>query len=100
MATYQIPLSPLPAQEMDVVLGGQECSLSVYMRGKNYYFDLSINGTPIYQGLICWVGNDLNPFPYRGFKGKLQFIDVDNNSATLDYTQFGTRYFLIYDDEA
>lgn len=100
MAQYEIPLSPLPAQEINIVLGEQECTVSIYMRGKYYYMDLAINGKQIYQGLICWVGNSLNPYPYRGFVGKLYFVDVDNKSAELDFSKFGERYFLIYENEA
>lgn len=97
MAQYQIPLSNLPAQEVNTVLGNQNCIISIYMRGEEYYFDLKISNETIYEGLICGVGIDLNPFAYRGFKGKLTFVNVDNDGDKIDYKDFGTKYFLIYE---
>lgn len=98
MAQYEIPLSQLPAQKINTILGNQECTILIYMRGNSYYMDLAVNNNFIYQGLICGVGIDLNPYKYRGFKGELTFIDLDNDSSNIDYNLFGSKYFLIYED--
>lgn len=98
MAFFSIPLSATPAQEFPIVLDNQDCTISLYMRGNHYYFDLFVSGSAIYTGILVQTGESLTPFKYREFSGEIKMIDADGKAAEPDWKQFGTRFQLIYND--
>ena len=98
MAEYEIPLSSIPSQSFNVVLNNQDCTIALYARGEKYYFDLTVDGKNLFQGMIVQVGQNLTPYEYVGFVGSLSLIDVDGKNDYPDYTEFGKRYILVYDD--
>lgn len=93
----QIPLRPLPSQELSIVLNNQNCAISVYTRGSHLYFDLVKDNKNVTTGIICLNQNKLVPYKYMGFEGQLFFIDSQGtNDPTFD--GLGTRFILLYDD--
>ena len=90
-----IPLEATASQRLSVVLNGQACQLSVYQRSTGVYLDLYANGQPITLGARCPDRVKLVRQPYLGFSGDIAFLDTQGNQDP-DYTEFGTRYFLIY----
>lgn len=100
MASYEIPLSAIPSQSLSIILNNQDCSIALYARGKNYYFDLSVSGKALYQGVLVQVGQNLTPYEYIGFIGAIGLIDMDGKNDPPNYKEFGNRFVLIYSDGA
>lgn len=91
-----IPLAPVPSQTLAVVLGGQNCNISVYQEITGIYFDLSLGTTVIKTAVIVEDGARLlEDCQYAGFVG--DFVCVDTQGE-LDpqYTGLGSRWQLVY----
>jgi hypothetical protein len=91
----QVPLQPVPAQQLQIVLGGQNCQIAVYLRGANLYVDVNSNGADISTGVLAMNMVPLVPCIYFGFAGNLVFIDTQGTSDPV-YTGLGSRYQLLY----
>jgi len=89
-----IPLSPLPSQLVRVVLGGQDCTLSVYQKGRRLFLDLAVGEAVIRTGALCQNGADAVQCA-GGFAGSLHFIDTMGASAP-QWQGLGGRYLLLY----
>lgn len=93
----EIPLQPIPAQEVQVILNSQNCTLSVYWRFGKLYADLLVDSEPVFQGSICqnlqWVNQSLNP----EFSGGLMFVDALGEEAPC-WDGLGSRWSLLYLD--
>jgi hypothetical protein len=92
----QIPLQAVPSQQLQVVLGTQNCVISIYQKDQGIFVDLTSNGVVISQAVIAL---DVTPltFNYSGFIGNLVFTDTLGNSDPV-YTGLGNQYQLIYLD--
>lgn len=90
-----IPLQAVPSQLLQVVLGGQNCQLSIYQKPQGLFVDLSSNGVTISLAVIAQDVNPLNPIAYTGFIGNLIFTDTQGNSDPV-YTGLGARFQLVY----
>ena len=93
----EIPLQPIPAQEVQVILGGQNCTFSVYWRFGKLYADLLVDSEPVFTGAICqnlqWVNQSSSPV----FSGGLIFVDsLGEESPRWD--GLGSRWSLLYLD--
>ena len=95
----QIVLQAVPSQQTQVVLDGQLCSVSVYVKTQCMFFDLTVNGIQI--ALAIQVKNlvSLVPTAYLGFTGWLVFFDTQGMDDPI-YTGLGTRWVLLYLDAA
>ncbi len=98
----QIPLSAVPSQSLSVVLGNQNCQISLYTLTTGLYFDLLVNGAPIATTVRCEnLARMLEDAQYRGFIGDFVFIDVFAANTVVDgvdpvYTGLGTQFQLEY----
>lgn len=90
-----IPIRAVPAQQLQSVLGGQNCQIAIYQKPQGLFVDLSSNGVIISVGVIAQDCNTLNPIAYSGFQGTLLFNDTQGNSDPV-YTGLGSRYQLLY----
>lgn len=94
----QIPLQAVPSQQLQVVLGTQNCEISIYEKEQGMFFDLTSNGVVITTAVLA-----LNVTPltvnYSGFIGNLLFTDTQGLTDPT-YTLLGTRYSLVYLDAA
>lgn len=91
-----IPLSPIPAQSLQIVLDGQNCQIAVYQKSTGLYFDLALNGAPITTTAIARDEAEiLHDRRYLGFAGDFMFVDTQG-SADPVYTGLGDRWLLVY----
>lgn len=77
----QIPLSRLPAQTLNVVLAGQQCTLAVYWRQERLYLDLSVGPQAVCRGAICQNRAEIVQSPSHHFAGTLHFFDLEGDLA-------------------
>lgn len=94
--SLQIPLSAVPAQTLNVVLGLQKCSISLYQRGEALYCDLFVNGQAVVLTRAC--RNKIRLLldaQYHGFLGDLVIVDTQGDTQPT-YLGLGARYILLY----
>jgi uncharacterized protein DUF6983 len=91
----QVPLSPIPAQTLSVVLGGQACQIAVYQRRTGLFFDLLLNGVAVVTTVLCQNWAPLLTQTYQGFAGTFAFLDTQGDTAPM-YPGLGSRYQLMY----
>ncbi len=90
-----IPLQPVAAQNLSILLGGQNCQISIAQKGDFLYLSLAVNNTSIVSSMICRDRVRLVRYAYTGFSGNLVFIDTVGTSDP-EYTGLGSRYELAY----
>ena len=95
MTTYTIPLQPGQNQTLSVLLGGQQCKISVYEKSTGTYLDLFVNDVAIATTVKCLDRTAIPIEPYKYFNGELMFIDTLGNSDPVA-SGFGTRYQLVW----
>lgn len=91
----QIPLQAVPSQQLQIVLGGQNCQIAVYERSNGLYVDLTVNGTLISTAILALNLVPLVPTVYLGFAGNILFVDTLGTTDPT-YTGLGARYQLLY----
>lgn len=96
----EIPLEAVPNQRLLAVLAGQNCTISVYQRGRRMYLDLAGDDKIVRQGAVC-----LPRVPLLGdvqqFAGQLFFVDMGAQPVRQEPPQWqglGSRWKLIYLD--
>ena len=94
--TIVIPLSKIPAQRFQCVINEQNCTISIKKRGEYCYFTLVCNGVSVAENVIVLCGNNLVPYNTPNFVGSLLFIDIGGRYSIPNYTEFNTRYRLVY----
>ncbi|MFS8371299.1 phage baseplate plug family protein [Acetobacter indonesiensis] len=97
MAAVTIPISPVAFQQINVPLSGSTVTLTIQQRTNGVYADISLNGTQIIAGVVCQDRTWLVRYAYLGMPGDISFIDTQGTSDP-DYTGFGSRYILIYEE--
>ncbi len=91
----QIPIQPVPSQQVKVVLASQNCQIAIYQKAQGLFVDLNSNGIDISVGVQAHNAVQLDPREYSGFLGNLMFIDTQGLDDP-SFEGFGTRFFLIY----
>ena len=95
----QIALQPVPFQTTQVVLDGQSCAISIYVKNQCMFFDLAVNGAQIAYAVQCKNLVSLVPTSYLGFSGALEFLDTQGTDNPI-YTGLGSRWVLLYLDSS
>jgi hypothetical protein len=95
----QIALQPVPSQQLQTVLAGQNCQIAVYLKGEHLFVDLNSNGVDISTAVIARDVVPLVPTAYLGFVGNLIFTDTQGTSDPT-FDGLGSRYQLVYLTEA
>lgn len=90
-----IPLQPVPSQQVQIVLGGQTCAISLYVKNQCMFFDLAVNGTQFCYAVQCANLVSLVPTSYLGFTGWITIIDTQGTSNPV-YTGLGSRWQMLY----
>ncbi len=90
-----VTLQPVPSQQVQTVLGGQQCQISVYVKQQCMFLDLNVNGAPIIYAVQCKNLVSLIPTAYLGFTGWLMFLDTQG-SENPKYLGLGSRWQLLY----
>ena len=91
----QINLQSVPSQHLQVVLDGQNCTISIYVKNQCMFFDLSVNSTEIAYAVQCSNLVSLVPTAYLGFTGWLVFYDTQGSDNPI-CTGLGTRWILLF----
>lgn len=94
-----IPIQATPSQQLNVVLGGQNCSISIYQKSAGLYVDLTADGVPVFMGRIARDGVPMIIQSCKCFVGNLMFIDTQDSSDP-EYVGLGDRYELVYLESA
>lgn len=94
-----VSILPEKSQSISVDLAGQQCVIRLIQRPSYIYMDLTVNGTPIIQGVPCLYGNKMVRYSYLGFSGDFTFIDNDGESAPY-WEGLGSKYTLYYIEES
>ena len=95
MTIQTIPISSLAAQTFTVQLNGQNCSINLYQKSTGLFIDMTVNGNPCIQSVLCLNLVGIVREAYYGFKGQLVFFDSQGKSDPY-YTDLGSRYQLVY----
>ena len=90
-----IPTQALPSQTLQVQLGNQACTLSVFQFTYGLFATLLVGTAEIVVSAICQNGNRLVRDAYLGFAGDLAFVDTQGASDPV-YTGLGSRWQLLY----
>ncbi|WP_261465783.1 phage baseplate plug family protein [Serratia entomophila] len=91
----EITLKPLKAQQVSVIVGGQDCQIRLVQRITGLFIDVALNGLWIVQGVICLNCNKLVRYEHLGLQGELFFADTIGN-ADPAFDELGTRFQLFY----
>lgn len=94
-----IPIADVSSQTLSVQLGGQSCSISIYLKSTGLFCNLSVANALIIGGVICQNVNRIVRDAYLGFVGDLVFVDTQG-IADPTSPGLGSRYFLVYLDPA
>ena len=95
----QINLQSVPSQQLQVVLDGQNCAISIYVKNQCMLFDIIVNGNLVASAVQCKNLVSLVPTSYLGFAGWLVIYDTQGTDDPI-YTGIGTRWVLLYLDSA
>ena len=93
----EIPLQPIPAQELQCILDGQNCTLRLYWRFWKLYADLLVDSEPVFVGAVCQNLQWVNQSPSAEFSGGLIFVDALGDEAPR-WDGLGSRWSLLYLD--
>lgn len=93
-----VPLQPLPSQIVNIILGGQSCTLKVYQKFYGLFIDVSVNESLIIGGVVCEDRNRIVRSQYLGFEGDLVFFDTVGTHDP-EYTDLGSQFILAYLDQ-
>jgi hypothetical protein len=91
----QIPIQPVPSQQVKVVLADQNCQIAIYQKAQGVFVDLNSNGDDISVATLAHNAVPLDPRDYAGFSGNLIFIDTQGLDDP-SFEGFNSRWFLIY----
>ena len=91
----QIPIQPVPSQQVKAVLASQNCQIAIYQKAQGIFVDLNSNGIDISVGVLAHNAVALDPRDYAGFSGNLMFIDTQGLDDP-SFKGFNTRWFLVY----
>lgn len=111
-----VPLRPVPVQQLNVVLGGQPCTIKVYTKNIDVpesppgaiptdppiyisidpiFMDLYVDGKLVLSGILCLNGVRIVRDVYLGFVGDLSIIDTQG-SDDPQVAGLGSRWLLTY----
>lgn len=99
MTQFVIPVSAVPSQKINAVLGGQNCSFLLREMGGRQYLSLSIDGEQIFSSVLMVDRIPLKKYDYLPFVGDVASVDRQGTSDP-DWQGWNTRFFLIYSDTA
>ena len=79
----RIPLRAVPNQSLEIVLGGQNCTIRLYTRtvdGSEHLFcDLTVDKELVAGGVICQDMTPVKLYDYQPFDGQLLFVDMQGD---------------------
>jgi hypothetical protein len=95
MTFVSIPLAPVANQSFSCQLDGQNAQINLTDTDYGLFADVVYNGVAVALARLCLDRVDINANRYLGLPQSLLFVDLQG-ATDPDYTQFGTRYLLVY----
>ncbi len=96
----EVPLRPIPAQAVGVILGDQQAILTLRQLASGLYINVAIENLEIVGLVICQNMNRIVRDAYLGFEGDLAFYDTSDAREDPYFTGLGSRFQLLYFDSA
>lgn len=93
----EIPLQAIPAQELQIILGGQNCTIRLYWRFWKLFADLLVGAETVFAGAMCQNCQWINQSPSLPFSGGLIFVDALGD-ASPRWDGLGERWSLLWFD--
>jgi len=90
-----VPIRPVAAQTLKIVLGNQACRIDIYQKFYGLFMDLYVDDVIVKAGTIAQNLNKIVRDEYYGFVGDFVFID-NQGTDDPDYTGLGDRFSLAY----
>lgn len=95
-----IPLLPVPAQVVNVILGEQFTRLTLRQLASGLFINVAVDAVDVAGLVICQNLNRIVRDAYLGFVGDLMFVDnFDENGKPSEdpyYTGLGSHFSLLY----
>lgn len=92
----EIPLVPVPSQQLAVRLGDQSCTIKAYQKAYGFFLDLYVGDALIIGGVQCHNNALIVITGYLGFVGDLFFTDTAGTDDP-SYEGLGSRWLLIWE---
>lgn len=89
-----VPLQAIPNQRLTLTLDGNRWDLTIKQARTSMIADVTLNDTPVMQGVRFCVGTPL--IPYRYLQGAGNFLLLVDNEQLPDWRQFGASQVLVY----
>lgn len=99
MAIVQIPLQPVPSQQVQVPLDGQPCVITLRQLGGRQYLSLSLQGVEICGNVLVQDRSAIVRAAYTGFVGDIAAVDTQGADAP-QYTGWNSRWLLLFNSDA
>lgn len=90
-----IPLQPVPAQTVKVVLANQDCQITLRHQAQGLFADVVADGVTLTSATIARDAIPIMPRDYLAFSGNLLFIDTQG-AEDPTYLGLGSRFQLVY----
>ena len=97
MAIQTIPLRPVAAQEFNVVLHKQPCTLKLYQKSAGLFMDVALSGVSIIIGALCRDRSRIVRGAYLGLAGDMYFVDTEGSEDPY-YKGLGARFVLMFEE--
>ena len=81
MAIQTIPLRPVAAQEFNVVLNKQPCTLKLYQKSAGLFMDVALSGVSIIIGALCRDRSRIVRGAHLGLVGDMYFVDTEGRTV-------------------
>lgn len=94
MTVAYIPVSQNPNQSFQTNIEGKMVEIHLYIRARNLFMDLSVDGETCFNGKICRNRSKIDRFKEK-LNGYFMFIDTDGDLDPY-YTGLNERWFLLY----
>ena len=91
-----VPLQPVPAQIVNVLLNNQSVILTLRQLATGLFMNVISNGAEVVGLVACQNLNRIVRDLYFGFEGDFVFLDNSGAGEDPDFTGLGARYSLIY----
>lgn len=95
-----VPLQPLPAQAVGVLLSDQQVNLTLRQLSSGLFISVAIENLEIVGLVICQNMNRIVRDAYLGLIGDFVFYDTTGARANPFFSGLGTRFQLVYVDAA
>jgi hypothetical protein len=95
-----VPVQAIPNQGLQVTLAGQQVALNIFQTNYGAYMSVFSNGSAVVQSVICQDVNRIVRDTYLGFQGDFCWFDTTGGGEDPVFTGFGSRFLLIYLEEA